>query len=289
MLPEGVGLVLEGGGARTYYSAGVFEAFMDAGIMFRHIVGVSAGIANALSYVSGQKGRNRVIAEKFVQQKAYCGKRNFLKNGSLFNWDYIFREIPERLLYWDIEAFEKVDTRFLAGTVDCITGESVWFDKKDIINKPGLLPIKASCSLPLIARIVKHEGRKLLDGGLKTPISIEKSIEDGNNFHVIVLTNNPGFKSKRFKRADLIKPLYRNYPKLVDIIMNRHEAYNKQLALCEQLEREGKAIILRPQRPMDVTILERDPQKLLRLYDEGHADGAKAVKLIEEHVATQGL
>jgi len=64
MLPEGTALVLEGGGTRGFYSAGVLDAFMDARIMFPYIIGVSAGSANALSYVSGQKGRNRTIVEK---------------------------------------------------------------------------------------------------------------------------------------------------------------------------------------------------------------------------------
>jgi len=281
MLPHGTGLILEGGGARTYYSAGIFEAFMDAGIMFPYIIGVSAGIANALSYVSGQKGRNRIIAETHVHKKEYVNSRNMLRHGTIFGWDYIFKSIPEELVFWDRDVFESVDVRFLTGAFDCETGDTVWFEKRDI--KPGFEVTRASCSLPIVAQIVEYNGHKLLDGGIGSPIPIEKSIEDGNDFHVIILTHNEGYVDRPHARRVLLKPIYRKYPKLLEVSKYRHELYNKQLALCEQLEKEGKAIILRPQRPMEVTMLETDPDKLLDLYDEGHTDGKEAVEWIKDY------
>ena len=65
-LPEGAALVLEGGGLRGYYSCGVMEAFMEKELLFPYIIGVSAGAANALSYISGQPGRSREIIEHYV-------------------------------------------------------------------------------------------------------------------------------------------------------------------------------------------------------------------------------
>ena len=284
ILPEGIGLVLEGGGARTYYSAGIFEAFMEAGIMFPYIIGVSAGIANALTYVAGQRGRNRIIAEQFVQKKEYYSLRNLLKLGSVFDFDYIFNDIPEALVHFDREIFESTDIRFLTGAFDCVTGDTIWFEKHDV--KPGFHVTRASCSVPLISRVVKHNGYELLDGGIAVPIPIEKSIEDGNDFHVIILTYNEGYISTPYRPTAILKPIYKKYPKLSEMAMRRHELYNKQLALCEQLERDGKAIILRPKRPMEVTMLETDPEKLLDLYDEGHTDGKEAVNWLEDYLGT---
>ena len=278
-LPQGTALVLEGGGTRGFYSAGVFEAFMDAGLMFPYIIGVSAGAANALTYVAGQRGRNRMIVEHYVGDKRYVGYRNLLKHRSLFGYDFIFGTIPEKHLFWDKDVFDAADIRFLTGAINCATGKTAWFEKGDITD--GFMVTRASCSVPLLSKIIKHNGFELLDGGISDPIPIEKSIADGNTFHVIVLTRNEGYMKEPFRHKLLLKSLYRKYPKLVDTMLKRHETYNRQLSLCEQLELEKKAIIIRPMILLAVDRAASDISKLLTLYDEGHEEGKQAIYAIE--------
>lgn len=280
MLPEGYALVLEGGGTRWFYSAGVFEAFMDAGIMFPYIIGVSAGAANALTYIAGQPGRNRMLVEKYVGNHKYLSYRNILKHGSMFGYDFIFKTVPERHIFWDKDIFDGADIRFLTGATDCRTGATVWFEKQDVTL--GFDITRASCSVPIFSKIVKYNGFELLDGGVSSPIPIEKSIEDGNRFHVIVLTRNQGYANPPFKHKNIARLFYSKYPKFIEAMINRHEVYNRQLAVCEQLEKEGKAIIVRPLEPLTVDRTGRNIKKLLSLYDEGHTEGKKAIKLLME-------
>ena len=47
------GLVLEGGALRTIYSTGVMDAMLSKDLMVDYVIGVSAGIAYGVSYVSG--------------------------------------------------------------------------------------------------------------------------------------------------------------------------------------------------------------------------------------------
>ncbi|MCL2225616.1 MAG: patatin family protein [Defluviitaleaceae bacterium] len=278
MLTEGTALVLEGGGTRGFYTAGVFDAFIDAGIMFPYITGVSAGAANVLTYVAGQKGRTRQIIKHYVGDKRYVSKRNILRNKSLFGYDFIFRTVPKKHIFWDSEIFENTNIRLLTGATDCATGEPFWFEKSDLA--PEFMPTIASCSVPLLSQMVKIGDRKFLDGGLSAPIPIEKSVADGNNFHVIVLTRNEGYVQEAFRYKRIANLFYRKHPRLVDAILNRHEIYNRQLKLCEQLEHDKKAIIIRPQIPLTVGRATSDTAKLLALYDEGHTEGAQAVQLI---------
>jgi len=280
LLPKGTALVLEGGGTRGFYSAGVFEAFMDAGIIFPYIVGVSAGAANAMSYVSGQKMRNRIIAEKYVSNHRYVSRRNLLRHRSPFGYDFIFETVPSKHIFFDRENFDNTDIRFLTGAMDCVTGKTVWFEKSEITDK--FTVTRASCSVPLISKIVNYKGLELLDGGISDPIPIEKSIEDGNNFHVIVLTQNQGYSKSAFRFGRLLKLFYRKFPHLVQAILRRHEIYNRQLALCEKLEREGKALIIRPINPLSIGRASADTKKLLELYDEGHMEGAQAIQMLDE-------
>ena len=279
LLPHGTALVLEGGGTRGFYSAGVFEAFMDAGIMFPYIVGVSAGAANALTYIAGQKGRNRMIVEKYVGDHRYVSRRNLFRRRSLFGYDFIFETIPNKHIFWDKEVFDNTDIRFLTGAIDCVSGKTVWFEKSEISD--GFIVARASCSVPMVSKIVKYNGLELLDGGIGDPIPIEKSIADGNKFHVVVLTRNQGYVKEPFRNVGLLKLLYRKYPKLVETMLKRHEIYNRQLALCEQLEHEKKALIIRPLQPLSVDRTAADTKKLLELYDEGVIEGTQAVRELE--------
>ena len=52
-------LVLEGGGSRGVFTAGVLDYLMEKEVKFPYVVGVSAGSCNALDYVSWQPGRTR--------------------------------------------------------------------------------------------------------------------------------------------------------------------------------------------------------------------------------------
>jgi len=282
LLPDGCALVLEGGGLRGFYTSGVFEPLMRQGIMFPYVIGVSAGAANGLTYISGQPERSRQVVANYVGSPRYVGVGNLLRIHSMFDYDYAFHVVPQRHVFFDWDSFYACPARFLTGAMDCDTGRTVWFEKTDC--NPDFVASIASCSMPLVSRIVSFKGHRLLDGGVSDPIPIERSLADGNRFHVIVLTRNPGYVKEPFRLMAWARAAYREYPEVVAALGRRHEVYNRQLALCEQLEREGKAIIIRPRQPLAVGRVKADTAKLLALYDEGEREGAQAIPAILDHV-----
>ena len=82
------GLVLEGGGMRGLYTAGVLDFFIDKGIYFRNCYGVSAGATQCCSYLSKQKGRAYRIFTKYMNDKRYASVSNLLKEGNYFGKDF---------------------------------------------------------------------------------------------------------------------------------------------------------------------------------------------------------
>jgi len=275
-LPRGTSLVVEGGGMRGFYGAGVLDAFMDAGLMFPYIAAVSAGSANVLSYVSGQRGRNRLVIEHLVNDSRYMSLRNLVKKGSYFDFDFIFKTVPQTYLFFDHQAFARTQTRLLTGALDCRKGRTIWYEKAWL--EPDFLPTIASCSMPLLSQVVRYDERDLLDGGILDPIPIEKSIADKNHFHVVILTQDASYHKTATKLGPLFMMAYhRRFPHLCWALEERHNAYNRQVARAEQLEREGRALVIRPQEPLGISRTESNPRKLLPLYDQGHADGAAAV------------
>jgi predicted patatin/cPLA2 family phospholipase len=269
------GLVLEGGGTRGSYTAGVLDVFLEKGIEFPSIYGISAGAFNAVSYISKQPKRNLEIFYKYIGDERYLSVANLRKTGSLFGFGFIFGELSRQLVPLDYEAFQKSPVIFRVGATNVVTGKVVYFDKEDITFPMDVL--RASASLPMISPIVDYKGYHLLDGGVACPIPIERSIFDGNDKNVLVLTRDISYRKRarpEFPRA-VLKSVYRDYPKLVDAMMNRSDVYNSQLDLIARLEKEGKAVVVRPSRPLAVGRYEKNREKLLEIYKLGRKDALK--------------
>lgn len=266
-----VSLVLEGGGFRGIYSAGVLDALLDLKLVFPYMIGVSAGISNGYSYVSGQKGRNWLIAERYYNDKRYCGYRNLLTNRSMFGMDFMFSRVPNELLPYDYDALGRYPGRVLAGATHAVTGKAVYFDcrEKDKDN----MVLRASCSIPFLFPAVKINGEKYYDGGVADPIPVGRAIADGCKKHLIVLTQPLGYR-KEPSKTNLrgAKLIHRKYPGLANALVHRHEVYNRQLAQCAALESQGDAIVLRPSADCIVARFERDVPKLRKLFENGYED-----------------
>ncbi|MCA1027297.1 patatin family protein [Cytobacillus sp. FSL W7-1323] len=263
-------LVLEGGGMRAAYSAGVMELFLDKGITFPYVIGVSAGAANAASYLSKQKGRNKKVSVEYVSDPRYFSLRNYRKSKQLFGMDFIFDEIPNKLVPYDYEAFSHGKSEFIIGTTDCLSGEAVYYGKKDY-GENLLLLLKASSSLPFIAPEISFNNRMLLDGGIADSIPIRKAQADGYDKAVVVLTRPKGYRKKPSRMSFLLRRKYPQYPGLQRAMMNRYKMYNETVEYLEEQEKKGQVMIIRPEK-VDVGRMERDLKKLSAFYEQGYKD-----------------
>lgn len=270
---EDTALVLEGGGMRAQYASGAMDFFLKEGILFPYVIGVSAGISNAASYVSGQFGRNREIFTRFAGDPRYFSWRNWLRQGNPFGMDFIYREMPNHLPF-DFAAFEAAPGRFRVGVTDCETGRAVFFDKADAPLTEALL---ASSSLPLVGRMARVNGRLYLDGGIVDPIPFRQAMADGFPRRVVVLTRNRGFRKPGPGAAQraAIRLKYRHFPALAEAVLRQHETYNREMNELEEEESAGRLQVIRPSKPLAVGRYSQDRAQLERLYQNGLAD-AKA-------------
>lgn len=225
-------LVLEGGGMRGMFSAGVFEAFLAHQLTFPYITAVSAGACNILSYMSAQPLRTRQIIEHYVTDKRYFSVRNWIKSGSIFGFDFIFKELPKQLLPFDYAAYRAYPGVLQVAATDIVNGESVWYDQEAMGQ--DFIPVRASSSMPFVAPVVKHEGRALLDGALLAPIPYQKALDAGYEKLIVVLTRNEGYRKKKGVPKFLLKSVYKKYPKLWEIMEQRPKLYNEQLEAVEK-------------------------------------------------------
>lgn len=263
------GLVLEGGGMRGIFTVGVLDCFMDRGIRFPYVVGVSAGASNGISYISGQRGRSRFSNIDLLERYNYIGWRHFLRGRGYIDLDYLFYVYPERYYPFDYEAYFKAPERFEMVVSNCLTGEAEYLEEKR--DPQRLLAIcKASCTLPVLCPVSHVDGVPMVDGGVCDAIPVRHALERGCDRVVLVLTRNKGYR-KADKDFRLPGFIYHQYPALRERLRTRYRRYNETLDLIDRLEREGTAIVIRPERPLRVGRTGHDPKALSELYDEGYA------------------
>jgi predicted patatin/cPLA2 family phospholipase len=266
------GLVLEGGGMRGVFTSGVLDCFMDHGIRFPYTIGVSAGACNGLSYMSGQRGRAKYSNIDMLDKYHFIGIKHLITKGNIMDFDLMFHEFPERIIPYDYEAYAKCTEEYEMVTTNCITGQACYYNEKQS-PKRIIDIVKASSSLPFVCPIAYVDGSPMLDGGIADSIPLLRARSLGYTDNVVVLTRNKGYR-KEDKPSKVPPFFYRKYPELRHAIASRNMMYNQQISMVEELEDKGELIVLRPQKPIEVSRMERDTAKLLALYDEGYQTAA---------------
>ncbi|WNF24747.1 patatin family protein [Mesobacillus jeotgali] len=265
------GLILEGGGMRGVYTAGVLEYFLENELFFPYVIGVSAGACQGSSYVARQPGRNRQVTIDYVQHRDYISYRNLFLKKELFGMDFIFDKLPNEIVPFDFETFNNATERFLVGTTDCITGEPIYFDK-NVVPEDFLKIIRASSTLPFMAPAIEFQGRTLMDGGIADPIPVRKAKADGVLKNVIVLTKPKGYRKKKSSFSWLPRYMYKEFTGLHTALETRYKMYNETLDYIEELEAKEEVFVIRPSKDLKVGRVERNPEKLTKLYEVGYED-----------------
>lgn len=277
------GLVLEGGGMKGVYTAGVLDLLLDKGMMFSSVYGVSAGACHMCSYLSGQRGRAMDISVDYLDTGRYVSVRSLLTTGDLFNVDMCYHLIPDYLYPYDYDTFNRYEGKAFSVATDIATGRPEYFRIRDM--KKDIDKVRASASLPLVSRNVRINSKLYLDGGLSDAIPLQKSILDGNRRNIVVMTKEQGYVRKPATQLGLIKARYLKYPKVYELMKNRHERYNDSLTFIEECRQKGLAMVIRPQKPSDVGRVETDVRKLRALYEQGYQDAAGCYEEMSRYLA----
>ena len=278
-----IGLVLEGGGHRGIYTAGILDVFAQNNISFDGIMGVSAGCIHGVSFLSGQIGRSVRYTTKFCNNPSYMSFKSLIKTGDFFNVDFCYYKLPETLDPFDNDAFDKNPTPFYAVCSDVKTGKAV-YHKCDSVRGEKIKWIQASASMPLAAKIVKIDEGEFLDGGITDSIPIKKMQELGYSKNIVILTQEAGYRKKPNSLLPLIKRIYKKYPELINAIQNRHIIYNQQLDYLEEQEKLGNVIIIRPSQKPQAGRIEKDKKKILSTYNLGRNDAEKLLETVKNFI-----
>ena len=276
------GIVLEGGGFRGIYTAGVLDVFLENGISLDGVVGVSAGAIHGCSFLSGQKGRSIDYYTKYCNDWRFMSLKSFVKTGDIVGTEFAYHELPEKLVPYDYDAFDKCGVPFYVTVTNLETGKPEYIKINDMLADIDYL--RASASLPYFSRIVGINGKKYLDGGCADNIPIAAFRDMGFERNVIVLTRHDGYIKKQ-EHGLFAKLLYRKYPEFVKALLGLAERYKKTLEFIKELESRGEVFVIRPSEPLTIGRMEHDPERVRAVYDIGVADAEREIEKLKNWLA----
>lgn len=279
-----VALVLEGGSYRGQFTAGVLDVLMEYGIEVDACYGVSAGTLNGMSYKSRQIGRTNRINLAFCNDSRFMGSRSLATTGSIVGYDFMLNDVQDTLDPLDNEAYAENPMPLYATVTDIVFGTADYLEVENAMLDVDA--VRASTSLPMVTQPVEIDGHVYLDGGIADSVPVEHVLEEaGYDRALVVLTQDRAYKKGPYEFLGAAKAAYSAYPYLVDALADRHERYNEQRQHIWDYEREGRVLVLAPERPVEVAHVEHNPEKLLDLYLQGRMVAANLLQEIRDFVS----
>lgn len=274
------GLVLEGGAMRGLFSAGVIDILMENNLLPDGVIGVSAGAAFGCNIKSKQPGRVIRYNKKLAHDWRYASFRSLLTTGDYFGGEYAYHYMPRHLDYFDVETFNNNPMEFWAVCTNVGTGKAVYKRLMEVDNN-CLEYIRASASMPIAARIVTVEGKKLLDGGIADSIPLRFFQEQGYDRNLVVLTQPANYVKEPNKLMPLMRLWLRRHPRIIRALEQRHIMYNNQLEYVRQEEKKSNTLVLRPETVLTIGHLSHNPDDMQATYEHGRKVAAKHLEEIK--------
>lgn len=277
-----IGLVLEGGGMRGLFTAGVLDVFLNENIQAQGAVTVSAGALFGINYPSKQQGRVLRYNLKYLNDKRYIGFHSLLTTGNIINRDFAFYELPFTLDPFEQTTFQQSQMDFWVTLTNVETGEPEYIKIEDAFAQMEVL--RATSAMPLVSKLVEIDGKKYLDGGISDSIPLQKCQELGYDKIIVVLTRPLEYRKKP-STMWLFKWWYRKYPKLVACWANRYIKYNQAVEDIIQLNEKQEIFVIRPSKTIEISRLEKDSTKVQEMYDLGVKDAKNAMEKLKVYLA----
>lgn len=274
------GLVLEGGGLRGLFTAGILDAMLDYDITFDGLIGVSAGALFGCNFKSKQKGRALRYNVLLKDDKEYMGIKPLLKTGNIVNPQYAYHVVPYTVDKFDGEAFKANPMEFWMVCTDVENAAPV-YHKMNEFTHAELEWMRASASMPLVSKPVMLDDKPLLDGGMIDSIPLKAFQDMGYEKNVVILTQPKEYYKSPSKINFLFRLFCRKYPKIAQIMDNRHNMYNDELHFIQEQEKLGNTLLIYPDAPLNIGRTELNEEKMRKVHEIGYKKGLECINQIK--------
>ncbi len=266
---------------RGMFTSGVLDVFMENGINFDGAIGVSAGATFGCNLKSRQIGRAIRYNKQFAHDWRYCSILSLILTGDLYGARFCYDTLPNKLDIFDRDTYRSNPMDFYCVVSDAKTGRPI-YKKINSCDQKELTWMRASASMPLVSRVVKVDGYKLLDGGMTDSIPLKYFESMGYNRNVVILTQPRDFTKKPANLMGLMKIILWKYPKLVQAMARRHKVYNEETADVFAKADSGQVFVICPDQSLGISRTEKNPDELQRVYEQGRQAAQKVLQELKK-------
>jgi predicted patatin/cPLA2 family phospholipase len=268
-------LVVEGGALRSVYSSGLLDGFLDHQFdPFDLTIGVSAGAANLLFYLAGERGESYRLMQQIAANRAFIDGWRFARGGHLLDMDWLFRQGFTQDASKALRP-RKPDSMLITAT-DINHGVAHYIDANE---HDYLDALKASMSLPLLYRgFVKYRDLKLTDGGVADGIPLAEAIRRGARKIMVIRSRHRDYVKVDTLWHRYIRWRMRDLPALRAIMQQRIALHEQTKQLIQSPPDGVEVVDVAPPGSMRIGRFNRNPQRLEAAYNLGLGDAQDAIR-----------
>ncbi len=275
------GLVMEGGAMRGMFTCGVIDVLMENDIWVDGAIGVSAGAGFGCNYVSKQPYRPYRYIMRYCKDYRFASMISLLLTGDLYNNEFIYHRIPDKLDPFDFDTFENSPIDFYSVCTDLVTGKALYHKFKNGKGKE-MEWMRGSASLPIVSKPIRVDGKVLLDGGLSDSIPLKFFEKKGYDKNIVVLTRPSFYVKEPASYMPIVKVVLKDYPNAIKAIENRPAMYNNTVRYIKKREKEGAAFVIRPRGEVRIGSVSHNRKELRRVYLMGRETAQQRLNELKE-------
>lgn len=268
-------LIVEGGAMRGIFASGVLDAFLES----RHnpfdlVIGVSAGAANLLGYLSQQRRRSYHIITELASSGRFFDPLRFVRGGDLVDVGWLWQASFERYpLDWDV--FDRFSGEFCVVATEVASGEPRYVT---VTPDNLLLAMQATSAMPLVQHTTPViNGEILADGGISDSIPVIEAYRRGARHLTVILSEPWGYRLKAPRFSWLLKQMLTTEPALACALLRREQCYNQALDFIAHPPADCHIELIAPPADFAVARFTRDRHRLETGYLQGYWRGRQAL------------
>jgi len=275
-------LIIQGGGFRTSFSAGVLDAFITHNYNpFDKYIAISGGSIGLSYYLSGQYRHYYKAMCLLAEDDNFISYNRLMSAEGMMNVDF-FREIANEKIPFDFEtAFSVIQNKeVIIVMTNRETGEAHYHKPT---KETWLDAVIASCTLPFVTK-GEHflDGVGYMDGGWSDSLPVKWAFENGARDIVIIRTTPPDVKISQSWPDYFGSYYFWDNEKLQACFENNHLKYNASIDYINNPPKGLKITQIAPVDPLQTGTYSNSVKLITADYRHGMECGLNYIQSLNE-------
>jgi predicted patatin/cPLA2 family phospholipase len=269
-----IALVIEGGGFKSVFSAGVLDAFLiNRFNPFDIYIGVSSGAMSLSYFISGQYKTYFSLSKEVSVSTDFLSYRHAFSEQGYMDLKFLTKYAQENNPLELQKIKESTNNKkFYVVATNLDDGKAVYLEP----NKQNIYKcLRATSSLPFFTKgKCKINGIDLMDGGWSDPIPVKSASDFGANKIVVIRPHPLNYEINELSYLGLIAGYWwKNNPKVRDIFFKEHIHYNESVNFLKRKHKNLEILQICPDDFLKSSVIGTSKEDLIQDYHCGLEKG----------------